>query len=215
MTQENQKCWGKPLGSQTLWEQHVQTIQRIQNIASQITIKEPEPGIHPNLKDLPEECIREILLRISDHRDLEASSSAWTMMESIVSEERIWRELTNYHFTSEQIENVLLKKNFGKRKNINDWKKVYYELKKLVYFFLKEGLVINVFYFRVYGFREDLQYSEILFFCRFCCCLFWPRQGHPCIIDGNPDFRERFIEAGGSIESQPVPPAQFLKYFSL
>lgn len=133
MTQENQKCWGKPLGSQTLWEQHVQTIQRIQNIASQITIKEPEPGIRPNLNELPEECIREILLRISDHRDLEASSSAWTMMESIVSEQRIWRQLTNYHFTSEQIENILKKKNFGKRKNIKEWKKVYHELKKLVY----------------------------------------------------------------------------------
>lgn len=40
VTQENQKCWGKPLGSQSLWEEHVQTIQRIQNIASQIQIKE-------------------------------------------------------------------------------------------------------------------------------------------------------------------------------
>jgi F-box protein 25/32 len=38
--QENQKCWGKPLGSQNLWERHVQTIQRIQDIANQIQIKE-------------------------------------------------------------------------------------------------------------------------------------------------------------------------------
>lgn len=40
VNQENQKCWGKPLGSQSLWEGHVQTIQRIQNIASQIQIRE-------------------------------------------------------------------------------------------------------------------------------------------------------------------------------
>lgn len=37
---ESQKCWGKPLGSQSLWEEHLQTIQRIQEITSQIKIKE-------------------------------------------------------------------------------------------------------------------------------------------------------------------------------
>lgn len=40
VNQENQKCWGKPLGSQTLWKGHVETIQRIQEMASQIQIKE-------------------------------------------------------------------------------------------------------------------------------------------------------------------------------
>lgn len=44
VNQENQKCWGKPLGSQSLWEGHVQTIQRIQNIASQIQIREVRIG---------------------------------------------------------------------------------------------------------------------------------------------------------------------------
>lgn len=46
--QENQKCWGKPLGSQNLWIAHLQTIERIQNIASQIdvqpnTVNSPTP----------------------------------------------------------------------------------------------------------------------------------------------------------------------------
>lgn len=38
--QENQKCWGKPLGSQSLWNGHVQTIKRIQDMASHVTIDE-------------------------------------------------------------------------------------------------------------------------------------------------------------------------------
>lgn len=38
--QENQKCWGKPLGSQSLWNGHVQTIKRIQDMASHVTINE-------------------------------------------------------------------------------------------------------------------------------------------------------------------------------
>lgn len=40
VSQENQKCWGKPLGSEILWKGHVETIQRIQDMATQIKIKE-------------------------------------------------------------------------------------------------------------------------------------------------------------------------------
>lgn len=40
VNQENQKCWGKPLGSEILWKGHVETIQRIQEMATQIKIKE-------------------------------------------------------------------------------------------------------------------------------------------------------------------------------
>lgn len=93
--QENQKCWGKPLGSSNLWQEHVETIKRIQLLANQIEIREvsingiafyyliycycyylqPGPEIRPKLHDLPEECIREIILRIADHRDLEVKKS--------------------------------------------------------------------------------------------------------------------------------------------
>lgn len=40
VNQESQKCWGKPLGSPSLWNENVQTIQRIQDIASHIKISE-------------------------------------------------------------------------------------------------------------------------------------------------------------------------------
>lgn len=40
VNQEEQKCWGKPLGSENLWKGHVETIQRIQQMATQIKIKE-------------------------------------------------------------------------------------------------------------------------------------------------------------------------------
>lgn len=40
VNQENQKCWGKPLGSENLWKGHVETIERIQQMATQIKIKE-------------------------------------------------------------------------------------------------------------------------------------------------------------------------------
>lgn len=34
---------------------------------------QPGPEIRPKLHELPEECVREIILRIADHRDLEVS----------------------------------------------------------------------------------------------------------------------------------------------
>lgn len=109
VNQENQKCWGKPLGSPSLWNENVQTIQRIQAIATEIKIEEPGPEISPKLHELPEECIREIILRIADYRDLESSSGAWTTMKSVVAEQRVWRELAHFHFKPHQID-VIVKK---------------------------------------------------------------------------------------------------------
>uniref|UniRef100_A0A6B2EAG3 Putative f-box n=1 Tax=Phlebotomus kandelakii TaxID=1109342 RepID=A0A6B2EAG3_9DIPT len=195
--QENQKCWGKPLGSQSLWKGHMETIQRIQHITNEIRISGPGPEIRPKLHDLPEECVREIILRLADYRDLEASSAAWGLMSALVAEQRVWRELACFHFTPEQIQVVLEKEKPIHEDGSKDWKKIYHALR------------------RTHGLREDLQYAEILSLCRFCRCLFWPSAGHPCIADQSPDFRARLKEAGCLIESQPVPPAQFLKYFSL
>lgn len=110
VNQENQKCWGKPLGSPSLWNENVQTIQRIQAIATEIKIEEPGADISPKLHQLPEECIREIILRIADYRDLESSSGAWATMKTVVAEQRIWRELARFHFKPHQIDVVVKKR---------------------------------------------------------------------------------------------------------
>lgn len=92
-------------------------------MASQMKIREPDT--HPKLLQLPEECIREIILRLADHRDLFASAEACEQMASIVGEPRVWRELTKFHFSPQQIDLVLPKHN-----EKMDWKKVYHSLKK-------------------------------------------------------------------------------------
>lgn len=92
-------------------------------MASQMKIL--EPNTYPKLLQLPEECIREIILRLSDHRDLVASAEACEQMASIVGEQRVWRELTKFHFSPQQIDLALPKEN----KKI-DWKTVYHSLKK-------------------------------------------------------------------------------------
>lgn len=130
-------CWGRPLGSTRLWEQHLQSIDRILSIANTIEIREvgygcitfdfshgglyicisssfcfflqPHDDMYPKLQNLPEECVREILLRLADHKDLESGSKAYSVMQSLSSEQRIWRELCSFHFTDIQINCILEK----------------------------------------------------------------------------------------------------------
>ena len=119
-------------------------------------------------------------------------------MAALVSEQRIWRELVRFHFNKNQVDTVLEMDKFKLLDDCKDWQKVYHKLR------------------RTYGVNDDYQYAEVLSLCRYCCCLFWPSDGHPCIVDQCPDYRQRLEEAGNQLAlSQPVPPAQFLKFFSL
>ena len=56
---------------------------------------------------LPEECIREILLKLSDPRDVESAGDTCAVMGAIARERRVWRELAQTHFTPQQIDAVL------------------------------------------------------------------------------------------------------------
>lgn len=199
-----------------MWFTHLQTIERIQNIASQIDIQ-PNSKIHPQFTQLPEECIRKIILQMSDHKDLESAASAWSLMSYIIQEQRIWRELAKFHFTQQQIDAVLerlMLEDVAERHR--NWQTIYHALRKW-------GVVLSLcrmnlfyFYFRKYGLRDDFQYTEVLALCKFCSSLFWPSMGHPCIAE-NPEFREKLDKLGVNSESQTqlVPPQQFLKFFSL
>mgnify|MGYP005985392179 CR=1 FL=1 len=122
---ERSACWGGLLGSQMLWSEHTAKIERILKMAANMQICELHPDSRPQLLQLPEECLREIILRLSDHRDLTASAQACEQMASIVGEQRVWRELTKFHFSPHQID-LVLPKNCGKV----DWKEIYHSLKK-------------------------------------------------------------------------------------
>ena len=67
------------------------------------------PGL---VSALPEECIREILLRLSDPRDLEQASKTCEAMKAVASEKRVWRELVQTHFTKMQVSFFILFRQF-------------------------------------------------------------------------------------------------------
>ncbi|XP_075224181.1 F-box only protein 25 isoform X2 [Lycorma delicatula] len=183
-------CWGRPLGSTQLWENHLITINRILNIANHIQIREPGEDVFPKLENLPEECIREVLLRLADHKDLEASGKAYSVMARLCDEQRIWRELCQFHFTPQQIACVL-----NQEEHPCDWQHTYHKLRKS------------------FGLREE--YAEMIQLCRNCRCLFWKSIGHPCIADTDPEFQGKLEDVDKSSLHVPIPPHAFLKFFSL
>lgn len=100
--------WGTPLGSSQLWGKHVRTIDRIDAIASSIRHAESVPGNNggedkPKFEDLPEECVREILFRLADHRDLLSAAEACGVVQKLSAEQRLWKRLCRFHFSPVQI----------------------------------------------------------------------------------------------------------------
>lgn len=98
-------CWGRPIGSSLLWQQHFSTIERISHLADQIDITPPpsNDNSQKTMNDLPAEMIREIMLRLNDYRDLVNSAEASSVMQSILNGQHIWRQLCKYHFTKQQL----------------------------------------------------------------------------------------------------------------
>ncbi|KAG8233514.1 hypothetical protein J437_LFUL011675 [Ladona fulva] len=238
MREDCTSCWGRPLGSTTLWERHLSTINRILNIAARIQIREngsnfsckPGEDVFPKLQNLPEECLREILLRLADHRDLESSAGAGSevIRRLVYGEQHLWKELARFHFSNAQIETVL-----AVIESEDEAEKAALESSSggpgKFYGRVSSGLVKSPYkrlsapkpdwqrvyhkLRRSYGLREE--YAEMLQLCRNCRCLFWKSSGHPCIVDQDPSFLEKLEDVDKDSLHVPIPPHAFLKFFSL
>lgn len=146
----NYYCWGRPLGSTILWEQHLKSLEKICQKAASIQIKQvierkchyqssnhavllltlqPEVEGSKKLSDLPEELIREILLRLSDYKDLINSGDAFPVANSLINDEQhIWKELCNYHFSEQQI--VMAKERCPVREGKTDYEQIFQLLRR-------------------------------------------------------------------------------------
>lgn len=182
-------CWGRPLGSTLLWDQHLQTLDRICAQAEAIQIQAPEldedellmSGLHGDheeegeegkenqdcnegsedsdeevaagggkkketdggngsgkkktgTKELPEELVREILLRLSDYDDVVNTSLAFRTPH-LLDESHIWRELCRYHFTKQQVRQAGPKctRTEGPMTGRVDFEQVFHLLKRSVF----------------------------------------------------------------------------------
>jgi len=209
------RVWGSHLGSSQLFKQHLESRRRITEFVEKMQVEYKQDLATPStpglVTALPEECIREILLRLSDPSDLDRASKTCETMKAVASEKRVWRELVQTHFTKLQIEFVLQEK--PQLKESKDWKELYASLR------------------RKYGLREE--FTEMIMLCRKCCALFWKSLGHPCFvlaeeIEANEAAASSLqtveVEGnnkkggGGSTNSDqliPVSPKSFLTFFSV
>ena len=125
------------------------------------------------IEQLPEECIREILLRLDRTDDIERAGNACTTMSNITKEKRIWRELVQTHFSRAQIEYVVHQKPHLKEQQ--NYQEIYKRLR------------------RRFGLRET--YTEMLSLCRRCQALFWTSIGHPCFV---PEYSDCSSDSSGA-----------------
>ncbi|GBM50058.1 F-box only protein 25 [Araneus ventricosus] len=171
----------------------------------QITLKNTKEPIDDGkyrLTDMPAAILREILLRLSDYKDLMNSAQACDDMKFLVDEQHIWRQLCKFHFSKDQIDVFFETNKIESANSKVDWHVVFRQLR------------------RKHGLKEE--YTESLFLCRHCRCLFWKSFGHPCVDlrRSIPSGMECMDENNGSLANTsplyiPVPPQAFLSFFSL
>jgi len=166
-TLDDRAVWGSHLGSETLMRGHKNARSRIACIAalekrkSELEQREKQEQEEDtmSMQELPEECVREILCRLSDYKDVDNAGRATPTMQFIVKEKRIWRELVQAHFTKNETQFVINKRpELAERKS---WRNLYLALRKQ------------------FGLRQ--QFTELLMLCKPCRVLFWESYGHPCL----------------------------------
>ena len=81
------------------------------------------------LTDLPKECIREIMLRLSDHRDILHLGQCNLDLYYMSLDISIWERLAQYHFSEKQMLNFISDDDLGEG---TDWHSVYQKCQRLV-----------------------------------------------------------------------------------
>ena len=98
------------------------------------------PGL---VERLPEECIREILLRLNDPSDILRAGESCVTMDRIACEKRVWRELVQTHFTKAQIEFVLAER--PELKDNKDWQALHTALRRR--YGIRQVFIITLLHF--------------------------------------------------------------------
>ncbi|ELU04599.1 hypothetical protein CAPTEDRAFT_225834 [Capitella teleta] len=142
------------MGGKRLWSQHFERVHRMQQYLQNFELTErQDDGL--TLTDLPDDVLREILLRLPDHTDLLSMSEVDKRLQEVSNDEEIWKELTLFHFGECMNASHILKA------NKDGWKSSYKILSS--------------------QFTPRVEYPEQLCICSHCNAMFWELHGHPCL----------------------------------
>ncbi|XP_077990874.1 F-box only protein 32-like [Glandiceps talaboti] len=95
------------VGSLKVWEKKLTTVQKWREELNAVQLPEREDDGEMQLLDLPDDCLRQIIDRISDHRDLVNLGATNYKFNRLCNKENVWRKLCSYHFAEKQIWSAL------------------------------------------------------------------------------------------------------------
>ncbi|KAK3091779.1 hypothetical protein FSP39_022567 [Pinctada imbricata] len=153
------------IGSTCLWERHQENVGNMLARLNNFTITPRKDDGKAKFEDLPEDCVRQIFERLSDHCDIIHTGCTNKMNHRISSEMLLWKRLCFHHFTDKQILTFLPQEVDGDVDFIN-WQYIYHRC------------------FKRFGQRET--YADSLAICCNCDTIFWKSIGHPCVSEEDP-----------------------------
>ncbi|KAL4228439.1 F-box only protein 32 [Mactra antiquata] len=182
-TMPNEVITSERIGSNLLWNRHIATVGNLCTKMEQFTLPERKDDGLACLMDLPKECIREIISKLSDHKDIvNLGQTCWDMYY-MAEESNIWEKLVQYHFNEKQIDTFI-----GATDCLSStclWQDLHNKC------------------YRKYGLKKH--YADQLVICSACKALHWMMLGHHCWISDEKTQTEAW--------SEPVSPNELYSIF--
>ncbi|XP_052811940.1 F-box only protein 25-like [Mya arenaria] len=146
------------IGCASVWNRHKQTVTNLQTKLDNFQYTPREEDCKLILTDLPKECIFEIMLKFTDHRDVVNLGLACWDLYYMSRSTIVWEKLVPYHFTEKQM----------------------YTFAELEDHTEGEGL-INLYRncYKKFGLRQ-MYTADQLVVCSACKTLHWLMLGHHC-----------------------------------
>ncbi|KAL5017398.1 hypothetical protein ScPMuIL_006987 [Solemya velum] len=151
------------IGSTQLWNRHRQSVNKMINRINKNQIKERADDEKLQFSDLPEECIRDILMCLTDHRDIIHTGQTNSVVQELSERQLLWKQLCFFHFTNKQLL-IFLPEHMNEM--MVDWKYIYRRCVKR------------------FGKRDT--FADMLAICSYCDNIFWKSIGHPCLSEEEP-----------------------------
>lgn len=156
------------IGCNTLWNKHILAVQRMRNKLSGCKGTTRKEDGRAKFSDLPEDCLRCIFNRLSDHKDIINTGMTKHDFYHITQSKLIWKQLCFFHFTDRQLL-TFVPDQLGVEEDSIEWKEIYRKC------FLRYG-------------RKEI-FADMLAMCLHCDNIFWKSIGHPCLSNEEPSAK--------------------------
>ncbi len=181
--------FGSHIGCQATWNGRLKMLQGWMEKLDNVQVRERKEDGLLKLTDLPDEVLSRILNHLSDHRDIVNVGKTNYQMYILATQNVLWKDLCQYHFTPSQMQKVCHDDPVG-----TDWKLVYRKL------------------YKRHPLHED--YADFLQLCAYCNCLFWRNGGHPCCKELLQEKDTILKERPELLINFDISPQQFLDLFT-